>query len=244
MKTSIPKINLDKIDTADPTLTDLPLQVLTTAYYVGLTSKIQKGMDEGKLEGVVTHLKSLEQSFISLMLDNWPELFRQRLNTLLTVVVAFSELAERLYTAGEMTQECVELWKDTPRWVFDGEKIQVKTYQKSRFTGSAVTDFIDYGYHLLGFQNLLVHTPLTWKVYSGVVSCNVGMMGSYGPAGTGKTETFKDFAHLCGIKLLVYSASDQMTEEHLANLYDYCDATHSVCIDEFNRITYDVIHNK
>ena len=76
MKTAIPKINLDKIDTADPSFTVLPLQVFTTAYYVGLTSKIQKAMDEGKLEGAVAHFKSLEQSFIGLMLDNWPEPLR------------------------------------------------------------------------------------------------------------------------------------------------------------------------
>lgn len=48
--------------------------------------------------------------------------------TLLTAVVAFCELATRLHKAGDMTPECVELWKDTPRWVFDGEKIRVRTY--------------------------------------------------------------------------------------------------------------------
>ena len=93
MKTWIPKINLEKIDTADPSFKELPLQVFTTAYYVGLTSKLQKAMDEGKLEDTVAHFKSLEQSFIGLMLDNWPEPLRQRLMTLLTVVVAFLELA-------------------------------------------------------------------------------------------------------------------------------------------------------
>jgi hypothetical protein len=48
--------------------------------------------------------------------------------TLLTVVVAFYELSQRLHKAGDMTEECNELWKDTPRWVFDGEKVQVKTF--------------------------------------------------------------------------------------------------------------------
>jgi hypothetical protein len=33
-------------------------------------------MDEGKLEEVVAHFKSLEQSFIGLMLDNWSEPLR------------------------------------------------------------------------------------------------------------------------------------------------------------------------
>lgn len=69
-------------------------------------------------------------------------------------------------------------------------------------------------------------------------------MGSKGPAGTGKTESIKDFGNLCGIKLLVYKASDQMTEEDIVNLHDYCDATHSVVIDEFNRIPAEVTLNE
>lgn len=69
-------------------------------------------------------------------------------------------------------------------------------------------------------------------------------MGTKGPAGTGKTETFKDFANLCGIKLLIYNSSDQITLEEINKLYDCCDATHSVVCDEFNRIPSDVIHNE
>lgn len=133
MKTALPKINVDKIDTVDPSFTELPLQVFTTAYYVGYTSQLQKAMDEGTLEEAVDHFKSLEQCFIGLMLNNWSDKLRKRLMTLLTVVVAFCELAKRLHQAGDMTTECVELWKDTPRWVYDGEKVRVKTYQTSRF---------------------------------------------------------------------------------------------------------------
>ena len=44
------------------------------------------------------------------MLEDWPESFRERLMTLLTVVITFSELAQRLNDLGTMTQECVELW--------------------------------------------------------------------------------------------------------------------------------------
>ena len=67
------------------------------------------------------------------MLGNWTEPLRKRLNTLLQIVIAFSELALRLQNAGDMTEECVELWKDIPRWVFDGDKVQVKSHQTNRF---------------------------------------------------------------------------------------------------------------
>jgi hypothetical protein len=35
-----------------------------------------------------------------------------------------------------------------------------------------------------------------------------------------------------------------MTEEDIAHLYDCCDATHTVVIDEFNRMTHEVIFNE
>ena len=59
MKTTIPKINVDTIDTDDPNFTQLPLQVYITAYFVKLTSLLEKAMDEGKLEEEVAHLNSI-----------------------------------------------------------------------------------------------------------------------------------------------------------------------------------------
>ena len=64
------------------------------------------------------------------------------------------------------------------------------------------------------------------------------MMGICGPLGTGKTETFKDFAHLCGIKISVYQCSDQTGVEELNHIHDFCDDTHTVCLDDFNRIRF------
>ena len=244
MKTAIPKIDVNKIDTRDPMLNELPLQVLVTAYFVGFTSQLQKAMDEGTLQEAVSHFKCIEQTFIGLMLDQRPEPLRQRLITLLTVVVAFYGLAQRLLNGGEMNEECVELWRDTPRWVFDGDKVQVITHQNSRFKGTAVMNYIDYGYQLLDFQQLLVHTPLTFRIYSGIVSCNVGVMGAQGPAGTGKTESIKDFCNLCGIQAVVHAASEKTTEEDIANLYDFCDATHTVIVDEFNKCNIKIPQNK
>ena len=60
MKTAIPKINVDKLDTKDPLFTQLPLQVYVTAYFVGFTNQIQKAVNEAKLEEVVAHFKCIE----------------------------------------------------------------------------------------------------------------------------------------------------------------------------------------
>lgn len=69
---------------------------------------------------------------------------------------------------------------------------------------------IDYKYEYLGVVQRLVVTPLTRKAYQTLAR---GMyqgsgVGSAGPAGTGKTETAKDFYANCGRYYVVINCSD------------------------------------
>lgn len=60
---------------------------------------------------------------------------------------------------------------------------------------------------------------------------------SEGPAGTGKTETCKDFNRLCGRSTLVVNCSDQLTAEIMIKLMVAARKSGwSLGFDEFNRI--------
>ena len=61
-------------------------------------------------------------------------------------------------------------------------------------------------------------------------------------AGTGKTETVKDFNRNCGHYTLVLTCSDQETIKELTQLIRYVAKAGSyMCFDEFNRFSTETV---
>ena len=85
-------------------------------------------------------------------------------------------------------------------------------------------------------------TDLSWEVLQNTI-LESGIQSSYGPAGTGKTETFKDSMYYQGTNIFVLTASDDMSLETLAKLVSSVDESHTLCIDEFNRCTSEMMNN-
>ena len=77
-----------------------------------------------------------------------------------------------------------------------------------------VGDFtVEYGFETYSDHRHLVQTPLTNFVYREISKAfhdNGTVFGALGPAGTGKTESCKDFAQLIGKHAIVFNCSDQM----------------------------------
>jgi len=91
-------------------------------------------------------------------------------------------------------------------------------------------------------ETFLVKTPLSYKAQLLMFSKNEKntpkIQVHAGPAGTGKTETFKDFAVLSGYKAIVNNCSDEMTENDIKNIFLDVNNKDSLCVfDEFNRLT-------
>jgi replication-associated recombination protein RarA len=57
-----------------------------------------------------------------------------------------------------------------------------------------------------------------------------------GPAGTGKTETAKDFYRHCGRHTVVINCSDQITSDTVQKILTAASSS-SVVFDEYNRLT-------
>ena len=90
----------------------------------------------------------------------------------------------------------------------------------------------------------LIMTPLTNRCY---LTLNNAIKNNYGgipqgPAGTGKTETIKNFSKEIAILCIVFNCSKSIDYLTMARLFSglaMCGAWS--CFDEFNRIDVDVL---
>ena len=66
---------------------------------------------------------------------------------------------------------------------------------------------------------------------------------SIGPAGTGKSETTKDIARICGKNCIIYNCSEYLGLDVIIKILKGMVVTGLwVCLDEFNRLHYQVLN--
>lgn len=84
---------------------------------------------------------------------------------------------------------------------------------------------LDYGYEYLGVKEKLVVSPLTRRCYIELGRCFYQGSGVSleGPAGTGKSETAKDFYRHLGMYNIVTNCSDMFTADYLAQILEGAD---------------------
>ena len=199
---------------------------------------------QGASDAVARHLESLigQISFYGAHVrKSLPKLIRKRVNTLVTVLAHQRDVVATL-DHGNATADSFD-WTSQFRAVWDVDRDNCLILQ-----GSCE---VAHKHEYIGCSGRLAVTALTDRCYLTISTALKLAQGVFpmGPAGSGKTETVKDFAKNVGAWAIVLNCSDQMDAHTLKDVVHGIAQTGSYCIfDEFNRIslaalatTYDLL---
>ncbi|WIA33430.1 hypothetical protein OEZ86_006562 [Tetradesmus obliquus] len=215
-------------------------QMVITAGQMVWTAECEKALSEP--EGAKKALRVLKKKWASYLnkltamtRSKLSKIERNKVVSLITLEVHARDVIEKLAKAGCSSTNDFE-WVSQLRFYWDRELNDCVVKQ--------VLSVFMYGYEYQGNNGRLVITPLTDRCYMTLGAAMYTRRGGnpLGPAGTGKTETVKDFGKALARYVIVFNCSDgvdyKMTGKMFSGLAQ-CGAW--ACLDEFNRIEVEVL---
>ncbi|CAM6114547.1 unnamed protein product [Calypogeia fissa] len=158
---------------------------------------------------------------------------RNKVTALITIEVHARDVLEKLLKVGCASPHEFE-WSSQLRFYWENNDVAIKQ----------VLSVFSYGYEYQGNNGRLVVTPLTDRCYITLGAALFTRRGGnpLGPAGTGKTETVKDFGKGLARYVIVFNCSDGVDYKMTGKMFAGLAQTGAwACLDEFNRIEVEVL---
>ncbi|EFJ08553.1 hypothetical protein SELMODRAFT_185288 [Selaginella moellendorffii] len=158
---------------------------------------------------------------------------RNKVTSLITIEVHARDVIEKLMKVGCSSPNDFE-WASQLRFYWENDDCAIRQ----------VLSVFSYGYEYQGNNGRLVITPLTDRCYITLGAALFTRRGGnpLGPAGTGKTETVKDFGKALARYVIVFNCSDGVDYKMTGKMFAGLAQTGAwACLDEFNRIEVEVL---
>ena len=219
---------------------EYPGQMIISAGCMVWTTECEKALsDPDTAKTAVRTLKKKWVSYLSKLVtltrSKLDKVNRKKVVALITIEVHARDSIDKLAKAGCTAPTDFE-WVSQLRFYWDQEQDDCVVKQ--------VLSVFSYGYEYQGNNGRLVVTPLTDRCYMTLGAAMFTRRGGnpLGPAGTGKTETVKDFGKALARYVIVFNCSDGVDYKMTAKMFSGLAQTGAwACLDEFNRITVEVL---
>ncbi|KAL0040883.1 hypothetical protein WJX79_008591 [Trebouxia sp. C0005] len=215
-------------------------QLIITAGQVVWTTECEKALaDPDQAKAALRHLKKKWISYLNkltaITCSKLTKIERNKVVALITIEVHARDVIEKLAKVGCTNANDFE-WVSQLRFYWDREQNDCVVKQ--------VLSIFTYGYEYQGNNGRLVITPLTDRCYMTLGAAMFTLRGGnpLGPAGTGKTETVKDFGKALARYVIVFNCSDGVDYKMTGKMFSGLAQTGAwACLDEFNRIEVEVL---
>ena len=217
-----------------------PGQMIISAGCVVWTTECEKALsDADKAKASIKTLKKKWISYLNKLVvltrSKLDKVNRKKVVALITIEVHARDSIDKLSKAGCTSTTDFE-WVSQLRFYWDKDADDCVVKQ--------VLSVFPYGYEYQGNNGRLVVTPLTDRCYMTLGAAMFTRRGGnpLGPAGTGKTETVKDFGKALARYVIVFNCSDGVDYKMTAKMFSGLAQTGAwACLDEFNRISVEVL---
>ena len=226
---------------------EFPGMCIITAGQIIWTSECEKALaDPETAKAGVRQLKKKWVSYLNkltgLTRSRLAKVERSKVVSLITIEVHARDVIEKLGKVGCSSPQDFE-WVSQLRFYWDKEAPSTGSPQGDCIVKQVLSVFV-YGYEYQGNNGRLVMTPLTDRCYMTLGAALYTRRGGnpLGPAGTGKTETVKDFGKALARYVIVFNCSDGVDYKMTGKMFSGLAQTGAwACLDEFNRIEVEVL---
>ncbi|KAJ7527535.1 hypothetical protein O6H91_16G059900 [Diphasiastrum complanatum] len=227
-----------KLAKKDKWVKDNPGQCIISAGQIKWTSDSEKALSGAETsKGTLRQLMKKWISYLNKLTDmtraKLSKIDRNKTTALITIEVHARDVIEKLMKVGCTAPTDFE-WASQLRFYWEKDGCIIKQ----------VLSVFAYGYEYQGNNGRLVITPLTDRCYITLGAALFTRRGGnpLGPAGTGKTETVKDFGKALARYVIVFNCSDGVDYKMTGKMFSGLAQTGAwACLDEFNRIEVEVL---